>query len=292
MRWPYCILGPGVSGLQTQIDLLVHNLRMTDEEMKFKIALAQIELELGNPDGNLQVAREAVAEAARAGADIVLLPELWACGYDLINARKYASPLNDGWFAKMQELAQEHKIALGGSMIEELGETFYNTFILVDKLGKQLGYYRKTHLFDLIEEKEYFTAGKELALLETPWGKIGLALCYDLRFPEMFRAYATKGAETILLVAEWPNSRIAHWNILVQARAVENQCFIAAVNKVGTSKGKRLGGNSAVIDPMGKVLTQGGIAPGVFLADVDPDETAKVRKWMPVLNDRNLDLYD
>ena len=260
--------------------------------MKFKIALAQIELELGNPNGNLQVAREAMAEAARAGADIVLLPELWACGYDLVNSRKYASQLHEGWFAKMQELAQEYKIGLGGSMIEEQGEIFHNTFVLIDKLGKQLGYYRKAHLFDLIEEKKYFTAGKELSLLETPWGKIGLALCYDLRFPELFRAYATKGVETILLVAEWPRSRIAHWDILLQARAIENQCFIAAVNKVGTSNGEKLGGNSAVIGPMGKVRTQGGIAPGVFLADVDPEETTKVRKWMPVLKDRNLDLYD
>lgn len=260
--------------------------------MNFKIALAQIELELGNPDANYVTARDAVVEAARKGADIVLLPELWASGYDLRNARKYASPLGEGWFARMQELAKDHRIGLGGSMIEERGEEFFNTFILVDHQGKQLGFYRKAHLFDLIEEKKYFSAGKQLALIESPWGKIGLALCYDLRFPELFRAYALKGAETILLVAEWPRRRIAHWDTLLLARAIENQCFIAAVNKVGTSKGEQLGGNSAVIDPMGKILAKGGTAPGVFVAEIDPGETAKARKWMPVLADRNPDVYE
>ncbi len=259
--------------------------------MKYKIALAQIELELGNPDGNYIEVKKAVAEAARQGADIVLLPELWASGYDLINARKYASSRKEGWFARMQELAEEHMIALGGSMIEEQGDDFYNTFVLLDRMGKELGFYRKTHLFDLIGEKEYFKAGYQLAIIDSPWGKIGLALCYDLRFPELFRAYALAGVETILLVAEWPQRRIGHWDILLKARAIENQCYIAAVNKVGTSKGEQLGGNSAVISPMGEVLTQGEATPGVYVAEIDSEYTAKIRNWMPVLSDRNEDLY-
>lgn len=260
--------------------------------MKFKIALAQLELELANPEGNYLAAKESVAEAASQGADLVLLPELWASGYDLRNARRYASPLGEGWFARMQDLAREHRIALGGSMIEEQGDKLFNTFLLVDQKGAELGQYRKTHLFDLINEKAYFSAGSRLALVDSPWGVIGLALCYDLRFPELFRAYALKGAETILLIAEWPRRRIAHWDVLLQARAIENQCFIAAVNKVGTSKGELLGGNSAVINPMGEILTHGGEDPGVYTAAVDTEEIAKARKWMPVFNDRNPGVYD
>jgi omega-amidase len=260
-------------------------------EMKFKIALAQIELELGQPERNYDTAREAVVIAAQEGADMVLLPELWASGYDLENAQIYASPLKKGWFARMQEMAAEHNIALGGSLIEERGKEYFNTFLLVDGFGKQLGYYQKAHLFDLIEEKKYFNAGKHLAVIESPWGKLGLALCYDLRFPEIFRAYALKGVETILLVAEWPRRRILHWDALLLARAIENQCFIAAVNKVGTSKGEQLGGNSAVINPMGEILTRGNAVPGVFMAEIDPEESARARNWMPVLKDRNPDLY-
>jgi len=259
--------------------------------MKYRIALAQLELELGNPGRNFKTATDAVAEAARKGADIVLLPELWASGYDLKHAREYASPRSGGWFQKMRELAKVQGIALGGSMIEEQGESLFNTFLLVDKKGKDLGHYRKAHLFDLIEEKKYFTAGDQLAIVETPWGKIGLALCYDLRFPEIFRAYALKGAEAILMVAEWPRRRIAHWDVLLEARAIENQCFIAAVNKVGTSHGELLGGNSAVIDPMGKVLVRGEDRPGIFVADVDPEEAIKAREWMPVFKDRNPGVY-
>jgi len=191
----------------------------------------------------------------------------------------------------MAELAKDHGVALGGSMIEEHEGNLHNTFLLVDKDGHQLGFYRKAHLFDLIGEKKYFSPGRELAVIQTCWGKIGLALCYDLRFPELFRAYALSGVKTILLVAEWPRRRIAHWDALLKARAIENQYFIAAVNKVGTSQGEQLGGNSAVLDPMGKVLVKGGADQGVFLAEIDPKETETVRKWMPVLKDRNPEVY-
>ncbi len=259
--------------------------------MKYKIALAQIELVLGEPEKNFNVAKEAVIAAAQKGADVVLLPELWACGYDLKNAQEYASALDRGWFARMREMAGESRIALGGSMIEKEGDDYFNTFLLVDHQGKQLGYYRKAHLFDLIEEKVYFSPGKKLTIIESPWGKIGLALCYDLRFPEMFRAYALKGVETIFLVAEWPRRRIAHWDALLLARAIENQCFMAAVNKVGMSKGEQLGGNSAVINPMGEILVQGDADPGVFVAEIDHQEAAKAREWMPVLTDRNPAVY-
>jgi predicted amidohydrolase len=260
--------------------------------MRFKIALAQIELELASPERNYALVEDAVREAASQGAEIALLPELWASGYDLENANQYASSLTEGWFAKMQELAVKQGVALGGSLIEEEGEKLYNTFLLVDEHGKQLGYYRKAHLFDLIDEKEYFTAGEKLAIIESPWGKLGLALCYDLRFPELFRAYALKGVETILLVAEWPRRRIAHWDTLLLARAIENQCFIAAVNKVGISKGETLGGHSAVVNPMGEFLSPCDDTPGIVLAEINPEEVAKARAWMPVLDDRNPAVYD
>lgn len=260
--------------------------------MKLNIALAQMELEFGEPERNLAAAKKAVVQAVREGSDIVLLPELWASGYDLKNASSYASSINEGWFSAMCDLAKEHSIVLGGSLIEQAGEDYYNTFLLVDQQGEQLGTYRKAHLFDLIDEKVYFTPGAQPGLVKSPWGKIGLALCYDLRFPELFRAYALKGAQLILLVAEWPRSRIAHWDVLLQARAIENQCFIAAVNKVGRNHGNQLGGNSVVVGPLGEILVQGGAAPAVFTAEIDLDEVAQVRNWMPVLDDRNPAVYD
>ena len=128
-------------------------------------------------------------------------------------------------------------------------------------------------------------------VVDSPWGKIGLAICYDLRFPEIFRTCAVEGAELILLVAEWPRQRIEHWKILLQARAIENQCFIAAVNKSGTSMGAALGGNSALINPMGEFLTLGGENEELLQATFDLDEVSKIRDWMPVFDDRRPGAY-
>ncbi len=259
--------------------------------MNPKIALAQLDLPPGALESNYRTVEKAAGEAASRGADILLLPELWASGYDLENAPTYASPLDSGWFERMRQLASSHEIGLGGSLIEERDGNYYNTFVLLDKQGQRLGAYQKAHLFRFLKEDHYFQPGGHLTLIDTPWGKVGLAICYDLRFPELFRAYAVRGAEMIFLVAEWPRKRIAHWDILLQARAVENQCFIAAVNKVGTSQGARLGGRSAVIDPQGKILIRGEEDPCVLMAGIQLDKTEKTRRWMPVLQDRNLDVY-
>ncbi|MFN2280606.1 MAG: carbon-nitrogen family hydrolase [Anaerolineales bacterium] len=259
--------------------------------MTYNIALAQLSLPQGKPEDNYQAAAEAAREAAERGAEVLLLPELWASGYDLENCAKYASPLDKGWFDRMATLAKENQIAVGGSLIEKDQGGYYNTFVLLDRTGQRLGAYRKIHLFRFLEEEKYLKGGDQLVLLDSPWGKVALATCYDLRFPEIFRAYAVKGAEIIFLVSEWPRKRIAHWDILLQARAVENQCFIAAVNKVGTSKGAPLGGRSAVIDPMGKYLVKGDESPAVLVAEIDLGLTQKTREWMPVLQDRNPGVY-
>lgn len=257
-----------------------------------KIALAQLDLTPADPEGNFRLAEKAAREASSAGADLMLLPELWASGYDLKNCAIYASGIDQGWFARMGDLASSCGIGLGGSLIEEDEGAYYNTFVLLDGQGRRLGSYRKTHLFRFLDEDQFFKAGDRLALIDSPWGQAGLATCYDLRFPELFRAYAVRGAEIILLAAEWPLKRIAHWDLLLQARAVENQCFIAAVNKSGISLGARLGGRSAVIDPMGEILVQGGEGSCLLYAEIDLQQTHRTREWMPVLQDRNPPVYE
>jgi omega-amidase len=259
--------------------------------MTFKIALAQFSFPEGKPEDNYLVAENAVMTASQQGADVLLLPELWASGYDLEHCSKYASSLDQGWFEHMALLAKRNRIAVGGSLIEENQGEYFNTFLIVNKKGQRLAAYRKIHLFRFLKEEHYFKAGSSLVLIDSPWGKVGLATCYDLRFPEIFRTYAVNGAEAIFLVSEWPRKRIAHWDILLQARAVENQCFIAAVNKVGISKGAALGGKSAVIDPFGKYLVRGTEEPAVLTAEIDLEQTKKTREWMPVLLDRNPAAY-
>ena len=259
--------------------------------MKISISLAQLDLTLGSPENNFLKAHEAVQQASRQGSEIVLLPELWASGFDLEHAREYASSLNEGWFARMKSLAVDFGIGVGGSMIEEDQGEFYNSFVLYDKTGDLLGSYRKIHLFQKLQEHIHFKGGKKVVVVDSPWGKIGLAICYDLRFPEIFRTCAVEGAELILLVAEWPKRRIEHWKILLQARAIENQCFIAAVNKAGISQGAALGGNSAVVNPMGEFLVLGGENEELLQAAFDLDEVKKIREWMPVFDDRRPGVY-
>ena len=150
--------------------------------MKISISLAQMDLKLGAPENNILKAQEAVIQASMQGAEIVLLPELWASGFDLDQTQAYASSLDEGWFTRMRTLAVENRIGLGGSMIEESQGQYYNTFVLYDKSGDLLGAYRKIHLFQKLQEHIYFAGGEKIVVVDSPWGKVGLAICYDLRF--------------------------------------------------------------------------------------------------------------
>ncbi len=259
--------------------------------MTIKISLAQFTFKLGEVDKNLSIAIEAIKKAAAIGSDLILLPELWASGYDLKNWRKYASPIDQGIFSSMKSLAQKNKIAIGGSLLELGQDKAFNTFLLTGKNGDTLGIYRKIHRFRLLEEEKWLNAGDRLVLAATPWGDIGLAICYDLRFPEMFRPYAVAGSRLVLIVAEWPERRISHWSKLLQARAIENQIFIAGVNKVGESLGVQLGGRSAIIDPWGVPIIEGDKQEGLLTAEINLLETEKARRTIPVFIDRRPEAY-
>lgn len=259
--------------------------------MNCTLGLAQMAFRYGDPGENLTRVREWVQKARAADVDIVLFPELWASGYDLEHSSSYASPLGEGMFEAVSGLAREHDIGIGGSLLEKDGDRVYNTFTLHDSDGALLAHYRKIHLFRLLDEEKWLTAGNEPILVDTRWGKIGLSTCYDLRFPELYRSYALAGAKLILVVAEWPQSRITHWWKLLQARAIENQIFIAAVNKVGHSQGAALGGQSAVIDPWGEPVVQGDGKQALLTTTIDLEEVEKTRRAIPVFKDRNPDAY-
>jgi predicted amidohydrolase len=147
------------------------------------------------------------------------------------------------------------------------------------------------HLFRLMAEEKYLAPGEAATLADTPWGKIGMAICYDLRFPELFRRYALGGAQLILVPAEWPHPRRAHWQTLLRARAIENQCFVAACNRVGTTGNSTFFGASAVIDPWGETLIEGGEAEMILTVTIDLALVDSVRRRIPVFEDRRPELY-
>lgn len=255
------------------------------------IALAQIHIQLGNPAANLDATTAWIAEAARRGCQLVVFPELWSTGYDLENSKQHASEIEGGIFPNIAALARKHRIMVGGSTLERSGDEVYNTFTLHHADGSLAGSYRKIHLFQPMQEDEWLEPGDRLAQVSLPGIDAGLAICYDLRFPELFRSYALMGCQIVLVSAEWPARRIEHWKVLARARAIENQMFIAAVNRVGESKGERFGGYSAVIAPDGSVLAEGETSEGLITAQIDVDLISHTRKNFSILSDRRPDSY-
>ena len=254
-----------------------------------RIGLSQLALEKGKPQDNLVTVKSSLMQAASQGMELVLQPELWASGYDLKNVRRYAQPRSGGFFQELKTSAEELGIWVGGSLLEEDQGVYYNTHYLYGP-DREV-HYRKVHLFGLLEEEKYLSPGSHLVVTEVKGVRTGLATCYDLRFPEMFRAYALAGVKLVLLVAEWPEERIDHWWKLLQARAIENQFFLAAVNKTGDHDGIPLGGKSAVINPRGEPIQSGAREVGVITAEIDLAEVDQARRWIPVLEDRNPGAY-
>jgi omega-amidase len=255
------------------------------------IGLAQMDVPIGRPEVNLARAREFAAQAGQAGADILLLPELWLHGYDLERAEKWASPLGEGGFAHMSALAREFGLYLAGSTLERHAGGVSNTAALYAPDGALLGSYRKVHLFHLMQEHRYLTPGDHATLCSTPWGPVGLTICYDIRFPEFLREMALAGVVLFLVPAQWPVRRVEAWFILVRARAVENELFVAACNRVGDDGQIAFPGRSCVVDPWGNALVEGDDQERLLLAQVDLREIRKARRYLTVYEDRRPEAY-
>ncbi len=259
--------------------------------MQLTVSLAQINITLGDTQANLKKAAEWVAEAARRGSDVIVFPEMWTTGCDWDNIETLAKS-QDEVIAAVGDLAKKYEIWLNGSMLalDKNGQAT-NTSILFDPQGEQAGVYRKIHLFRLMDEDQYLTAGEQLTTVETAWGQSGLAICYDLRFAEMFRTYALNGVNMVYLPAEWPHPRLAHWRTLLRARAIENQMYLIAVNCVGSDGTYNFFGHSAIIDPWGNAVVEAGEAEVLLTAAIETDMVAEVREKIPVFKDRRPELY-
>jgi predicted amidohydrolase len=223
-------------------------------------------------------------------ADIAVLPELWISGaFDLPLAREVAAPLDFPVLERIRALAKAADTWVhAGSYAERLpdGRTF-NTAVLIGPDGEIVATYRKRHLFGFATgERTLITAGDALIVAETPLGHTGIATCYDLRFPEMFRDLVEAGAETFLVASGWPTPRIGHWDVLTRARAIEDQAWMVACNGVGSHADITLGGHSIVIDPQGNVIAEAGDEETVLFADVEPGRAREWREAFPVLDDR------
>ncbi|WP_111555433.1 carbon-nitrogen family hydrolase [Kitasatospora sp. SolWspMP-SS2h] len=237
-------------------------------------------------------ARAAALVRAQDGADLVVLPELWPVGGFAYDAWPTGAEPLDGPTAEAMSAAAK---AVGcwlhaGSIVERDPDgPIYNTSLLFAPDGELVRTYRKIHRFGFDRgEAVVMGAGQEIVTADTGFAALGLATCYDLRFPELFRALLDAGAELLVVPAAWPARRAEHWNLLARARAVEEQSFVLACNTAGTHGGVEQAGRSIVVDPWGRVLAEAGPDEQVLTVDFDPALVAECRADFPVHRDRLL----
>ncbi len=249
--------------------------------------VAAVQLNLSD-EHDASLRRRRVREVtAGIEADLIVLPELWEIGpFAVAENLDHAVPL-ETWCAHMSDLAPG-RVLHAGSFLERDGDDLFNTSVVFGPNAEVLATYRKIHLFGFdTGEAVTLNAGQTVVTVETPLGVTGLATCYDLRFPEMFRALTDADATAVLIPTGWPAARIAHWSLLTAARATENQLWVIGANSTGHSNGMAMGGHTTIVDPRGQVvgdLTE----PGVLLMDLDPGLPHQVRDEFPVLRDRRL----
>lgn len=260
--------------------------------MLLTISLGQMDIRFGDPAANFETVTRMTEEARRRGSDLILFPELWSTAYDLTRASHYASSLDAGVFADLSALAKRTGIHILGSTLSVLGENkFGNTLTVFAPDGTLLADYSKIHLFRLMDEHQHLTSGDKPVLVDLPFGRAGLAICYDLRFPELFRGYALAGAEMTFLPAEWPHPRLSHWQTLVRARAIENQMFVFACNRVGRDASNEFFGHSMAVDPWGEILAEGGEGEELITLTADLSKVQEARRRIPILSDRRPESY-
>jgi deaminated glutathione amidase len=269
---------------------------------RLRVACVQLNA-VSEKDDNIERAERLVAQAAATGADLVMLPEKWT-GIgppDLIRA--VAESLDDGEATlAMREWAKRHGITLhGGSIVERRDgcEKLSNTSVVIDPEGEITAVYRKIHLFDVqvgghvYRESETEEPGDKLVRTEVEGWKLGLTICYDLRFPELYRLLALEGCEALAVPAAFTlYTGKDHWEVLLRARAIENQCFVVAANQWGSyPDGKAAYGRSMIVDPWGIVLTQAPDGDGVISAELERGRIADVRRRIPALANRQPAAY-
>jgi predicted amidohydrolase len=254
-----------------------------------KAAAVQFNITLGEIEPNLQQVRTALAVLAGEGVRLAVLPEMWATGFAYKDLNRLASRTGE-LVAEIAALSARHSMVIVGSLPEPHEDKVYNTAYILDN-GEIKGKYRKIHLFSLMQEDRSFDSGDSWLLVDTSVGRIGVFICYDLRFPELARRLAVEGAEILVVPGEWPKPRQEHWRTLLRARAIENQLFVVAANCCGVVGKLDFFGMSMIIDPKGEVLAEAGYDPQCVTADLDCDDMAAWRQQIPCFKDRKPESY-
>ena len=260
-----------------------------------KIAAAQIDCALGDIDANVRKMRDFASRAKEASADLVVFPEMADTGYSMPVIQKHATAWTEGAVPQLQDVAKTLRLGIVSGVSERDGESIYNSQVSIDASGQIAAKYRKTHLFSPppIEEHKCFAPGDELVSYAAGGLCLGLTICYDLRFPEVYRTLAcNKGVNVFIISSAWPFPRLEHQRVLATARAIENQSFVILSNRVGKDEGVPFCGSSAIIDAYGVVVAAASAdREELIVGEVSEEVISSVRDRMGVFEHRRPGVY-
>ncbi|MFK7739854.1 MAG: nitrilase-related carbon-nitrogen hydrolase [Planctomycetota bacterium] len=262
---------------------------------EFQAAIVQFDVVAGDVEANVKAAVEGIEAAAAGGARMCVLPELWSTSF--------LSHFGDGIVERarqadttLRELSEEHSMVLVGSAIEAADGGVYNTARVYQR-GEELGSYRKVHMFSPNLEHRHHQSGSEPCVVDTELGRLGVLICYDIRFPELARYYFHAGAEILVVPGQWPEARSRHWRALLRARAIENEVFVIGCNRTGqeaslrTDEPMSFPGDGRIVDPTGEILATGTGDKVAVLAPIEVRKVRTMRRMLPVAVDMRPEVY-
>lgn len=261
-----------------------------------KYALYQMDIVAGNPEKNRNKVKKWVTETMSndESPDILVLPEMWTTAFTLPELDDIADTDGEPTTSFTQQLAKDFKVNIvAGSIANKKQGKVYNTALVVDREGSVVHTYDKIHLVPMLDEHKYLTGGEEkVRTFELEGVKMGVIICYDLRFPELARNLMLEGVDVLHIVAEWPTPRKDHWKYLQLARAIENQMYVVSCNRVGTYNGENFAGTSMIIDPWGEPLKVGSEdKEETIISTIELDKVPEIRKNVPITTSRVPELY-
>lgn len=251
-----------------------------------KLGLVQYSPVWENQEENI-LEIESLIKSANKNFDLIIFPEMTLTGFTM-NSEKFAEEIDGIGTQYFLKLSSRLKINIFAGIIERDEESIYNSLVHFDSLGLIRARYRKIHPFSYAKEDQFYNAGYETVITQIDKIKFGLSVCYDLRFPELYRLYAKERIEVLVDIANWPIPRIDHWKTLLKARAIENQCFMIGVNRVGTDPFNTYNGCSAVFDPMGNEIILIENEEKIIEVEIDLEKVSATRSKLPFLQDIKL----
>jgi omega-amidase len=258
------------------------------------VCLLQMDISIGEPDRNYQKLAIMLENAIKTEPkpDVIVFPEMWNTGYALEEIQELADKNGERTRLFISAFCQKHAVnIIAGSIAEKKGNEVQNTVYVFNRQGELTADYSKIHLFRLMDEEKYLISGEKIGRFELEEVPAGMMICYDIRFPELARTLALDGAKILFVPAEWPHPRLHHWRTLLMARAIENQMFVVACNRVGVSGKTEFFGHSLVIDPWGEIIAEGSEKEEIITASLQLSDVDLVRNKIPVFEDRRPEIY-